>query len=91
MVRDAVPRGIFLALVQGNLAGPMGCGCDFIQDKAKRMLAKYEAVSKEKKVMQEEKSYYFQRKVDALNTELKLAKLSVKFADRVIDGVVPRL
>ena len=54
------------------------------------MLAKYEAVSKEKKVMQEEKSYYFQRKVDALDTELRLAKLSVKFADRVIDGVVPR-
>ena len=55
------------------------------------MLAKYEAVSKEKKVMQEENSYYFQRKVDALDTELRLAKLSVKFADRVIDGVVPRL
>ncbi len=33
--------------------------CDFISDKAKRMLSKYEAVSKEKKIMQEEKSYYF--------------------------------
>jgi hypothetical protein len=45
--------------------------CDFILDKAKRMLSKYEAVSKEKKIMQEEKSYYFQRKVDALEAEVK--------------------
>lgn len=38
--------------------------CDFIHDKAKRLFAKYESVSKEKKVMQEEKNFYFQRKVD---------------------------
>ena len=33
--------------------------CDFIFDKAKRLFAKYENVSKDKKVMQEEKSFYF--------------------------------
>ena len=38
--------------------------CDFIHDKAKRLFTKYENASKEKKVMQEEKSFYFQRKVD---------------------------
>lgn len=38
--------------------------CDFIYDKAKRLFAKYENVSKDKKVMQEEKNFYFQRKLD---------------------------
>lgn len=38
--------------------------CDFIHDKAKRLFAKYENVSKERKVMQEEKNFYFQRKLD---------------------------
>lgn len=38
--------------------------CDFIYDKAKRLFTKYENVSKDKKVMQEEKNFYFQRKLD---------------------------
>jgi len=33
--------------------------CDFIHDKAKRLFAKYDAASKERKVMQEEKNFYF--------------------------------
>lgn len=33
--------------------------CDFVHDKAKRLFAKYEAASKERKVMQEEKNFYF--------------------------------
>lgn len=33
--------------------------CDFIHDKAKRLFAKYETASKERKVMQEEKNFYF--------------------------------
>ena len=33
--------------------------CDFIHDKAKRLFTKYETVSKERKVMQEEKNFYF--------------------------------
>ena len=33
--------------------------CDFINDKAKRLFAKYENVSKERKIMQEEKNFYF--------------------------------
>lgn len=40
--------------------------CDFIYDKAKRLFSKYENVSKDKKVMQEEKNFYFQRKLDQL-------------------------
>ena len=40
--------------------------CDFIHDKAKRLFAKYDTVSKERKIMQEEKNFYFQRKVDQL-------------------------
>lgn len=43
--------------------------CDFIYDKAKRLFAKYENVSKDKKVMQEEKNFYFQRKLDQLEQE----------------------
>ncbi len=65
--------------------------CDFISDKAKRMLGKYEAATKDKKIMQEEKSYYFQRKVDALEAELKQSKQLVKFAGGVVDVIVPRL
>lgn len=38
--------------------------CDFIHDKAKRLYTKYENVSRERKVMQEEKSFYFQRKLE---------------------------
>lgn len=37
--------------------------CDFIHDKAKRLFTKYENAIKEKKTMQEEKSFYFQRKI----------------------------
>ena len=33
--------------------------CDFIHDKAKRLFTKYETVSKERKIMQEEKNFYF--------------------------------
>ena len=33
--------------------------CDFIHDKAKRLFAKYDTVSKERKIMQEEKNFYF--------------------------------
>jgi hypothetical protein len=40
--------------------------CDFIFDKAKRLFNKYDSLSKEKKVMQEEKSYYFERKIEQL-------------------------
>ena len=33
--------------------------CDFIHDKAKRLFNKYDNVQKERKVMQEEKNFYF--------------------------------
>ena len=33
--------------------------CDFIHDKAKRLFAKYEHAQKERKIMQEEKNFYF--------------------------------
>lgn len=37
--------------------------CDFIHDKAKRLFAKYESALKDKKALQEEKSFYYQRKI----------------------------
>lgn len=43
--------------------------CDFIHDKAKRLFTKYDKVSKEMKIMQEEKNFYFQRKLDQLEQE----------------------
>ena len=33
--------------------------CDFMHDKAKRLFNKYETANREKKVMQEEKSFYY--------------------------------
>ena len=65
--------------------------CDFITDKAKRMFAKYENLSKEKKGVKDEKSVYYQRKLDALEQELRQTKFTATFAERVIDQIVPRL
>ena len=33
--------------------------CDFVHDKAKRLFSKYDNLAKERKVMQEEKNFYF--------------------------------
>lgn len=38
--------------------------CDFIHDKAQRLFNKFEHVNKEKKIMKEEKEYYYERKID---------------------------
>lgn len=45
--------------------------CDFITDKAKRLITKYEQSAKVKKGVKDEKSYLYQRKVDALEDELR--------------------
>lgn len=65
--------------------------CDFIIDKAKRLFSKYEAVSKERKVMAEESKYYYQRKIDSLEDSLQELRLGAGFADRVADYIVPRV
>ena len=65
--------------------------CDFIHDKAKRLFAKYESVSKEKKVMQEEKNFYFQRKVDQLEHENAQMKDITRQAERLFNENIPRL
>lgn len=65
--------------------------CDFIFDKAKRLFNKYEAVSKDKKVMQEEKSFYFQRKLDQLEQENASMKEATRQADRLFHENVPRM
>jgi hypothetical protein len=48
--------------------------CDFIIDKATRLFNKYDTVSKEKKLMQEESQVYFRQKVEDLESENKEAK-----------------
>lgn len=55
------------------------------------MFAKFDSVIKEKKVMKEEKSYYYQRRVDALEQQLRDTETAVQFADRVADVIVPRM
>ena len=65
--------------------------CDFIFDKAKRLFAKYDSVSKDKKVMQEEKSFYFQRKLDQLEQENAHMKEITRQAERLFQETVPRL
>lgn len=55
------------------------------------MFAKYESLSKEKKGVKDEKSVYYQRKLDAIEQELRQTKFTATFAERVIDQIVPRL
>mmetsp|Transcript_3877 Transcript_3877/g.5169 ORF Transcript_3877/g.5169 Transcript_3877/m.5169 type:complete len:183 (-) Transcript_3877:704-1252(-) len=65
--------------------------CDFIHDKAKRLFAKYDAASKERRVMQEEKNFYFQRKLDQLEQENFSMKETNRAAERIIHEFVPNL
>ena len=65
--------------------------CDFIHDKAKRLFAKYDTVSKERKIMQEEKNFYFQRKVDQLEQENFSMKETNRAAERIIHEIIPQL
>ena len=65
--------------------------CDFIDDKAKRLFSKYDAVSKERKVMQEEKNFFFQRKLDALEQENFTMKETNRAAERIIHEIIPNL
>lgn len=64
---------------------------DFISDKARRLFAKFDSVIKEKKVMKEEKSYYYQRRVDQLEQQLQSCDAAVQFTDRVLEVIVPRM
>ena len=65
--------------------------CDFIHDKAKRLFSKYETASKERKIMQEEKNFYFQRKLDQLEQENFAMKETQRAAERIIQEQVPAL
>ena len=65
--------------------------CDFIHDKAKRLFTKYENVFKERKIMQEEKNFYFQRKLDQLEQENFAMKETQRAAERVIQELIPSL
>ena len=65
--------------------------CDFINDKAKRLFAKYENVSKERKIMQEEKNFYFQRKLDQLEQENFQMKETQRSAERIIHELIPNI
>ena len=65
--------------------------CDFINDKAKRLFTKYENVSKERKIMQEEKNFYFQRKLDQLEQENFSMKETQRAAERIIQELVPNM
>jgi len=58
--------------------------CDFIHDKAKRLYTKYETVSRERKIMQEEKNFYFQRKLEQLEQENGNMKENVRTAEKII-------
>ena len=65
--------------------------CDFIHDKAKRLYTKYENVSRDRKVMQEEKSFYYQRKMEQLEQENFQMKEATRNAERIITEIVPTL
>ena len=65
--------------------------CDSIHDKAKRLFIKYENVSKERKIMQEEKNFYFQRKLDQLEQENFQMKETQRSAERIIKELIPNI
>jgi hypothetical protein len=63
--------------------------CDFISDKAKRMLSKYEAL--QKLHAGDSRTNCVQKKVDQLQQDQRTYKPLSLFAERVLDVVVPRL
>ena len=42
--------------------------CDYLADKASKLISKYETVHRDLKASREEKSYYYQRKIEALES-----------------------
>ena len=58
--------------------------CDFVHDKAKRLFSKYESAIKDKKAMQEEKSFYYQRKLQELEKESQDNVQTITFLKSVI-------
>lgn len=65
--------------------------CDFIYDKAQRLFQKYESVSKENKVMNEEKNFYFQRRLEQLEAENDAMKETIIQINIIVKEFVPRL
>ena len=65
--------------------------CDFIFDKAKRLFNKYDTVAKERKIMQEEKNFYFQRKLDQLEQENFQMKETSRAAERILHELIPNI
>jgi hypothetical protein len=55
------------------------------------MFAKFENVAKASKVMKEEKSYYYERKIQQLEAELQSLSQLQDFVQRVTEIVVPRM
>ena len=58
--------------------------CDFVHDKAKRLFSKYESAIKDKKAMQEEKSFYYQRKLQELENDSQDNIQTITFLKSVI-------
>ena len=65
--------------------------CDFVHDKAKRLFSKYDNLAKERKVMQEEKNFYFQRRMDQLEQENHAMKETNRAAERIIHELIPNM
>jgi len=59
--------------------------CDFIIDKAKRLFSKYDSVSKEKKLLQDEFKNRRNEKENRVQNSHK------QFADRVTNYIIPRV
>lgn len=63
--------------------------CDFIHDKAKRLFAKYEAATIERK--QGDQGIYLQRKLDQIEQENYAMKETNRAAERIIHETIPNL
>ena len=64
---------------------------DFINDKASRLLVKLDGLVADRKIMNEEKQYYYQRKLEELELEVDCNSEAAQFAETVLNDAIPRL
>ena len=63
---------------------------DFIFEKATRLQNKYETAVKQLEAMEQEKVYYYERKVDSLDKEVHNLKQVQRFYQKVSSILVPK-
>ena len=63
---------------------------DFILDKAKRLMIKLDGLIADRKIMNEEKQYYYQRKLEELELEVDCNSEAAQFAENILNETIPK-